>query len=364
MRSTLAGAARAGLCALALAAAVRPAAAQPGGPPPDFPVSAQERATIVAGAASKLETSYVLPDVGKQMAADLRARAARHEYDQLATARALDDRLTADLRKISHDGHLHFEYDPNGVPGDGPGDGDFTPAQMEAQRPWLEKVNFGFEKAERMRGNVGYVEIMGFVPPELGGPTASAAMQFLANSDVLIIDLRRNGGGEPSGIAYLLSYLFDQKTHLNDIYDRTTGKTKEWWTRDDVPGKRFGGKKPIYVLTSKQTFSGAEELAYDLKTLGRATIVGETTGGGAHPVRPYKVSDHFAIGVPYARAINPVTKTNWEGKGVTPDIAVPAEQALDTAYRTVLEKMLAGTSDPGMKGQIQQLLDELAQKKG
>lgn len=362
MRSILAGAARAGLAILALATVAASAAAQPGGPPPDFAITAAERDAIVAGTITKIEQTYVLPDVGKAMAADLKARAARHEYDQLTTARALADKLTADLRAISHDGHLHFEYDPNGIPGDGPGDGDATPEQMEAQRPWLEKVNFGFEKAERMRGNVGYLEIMGFVPPELGGETASAAMQFLANSDVLILDLRRNGGGEPSMIAYLLSYVFDQKTHLNDIYDRTTGKTQEWWTHD-VPGKKYGGSKPIYVLTSHDTFSGGEELAYDLKTLGRATIVGETTGGGAHPVRAYKVSDHFAVGVPYARAINPVTHTNWEGKGVAPDIAVPADQALDTAYRAILEKMLAATTDPGMKGQILHLLDELAKKK-
>jgi C-terminal processing protease CtpA/Prc len=145
-------------------------------------------------------------------------------------------------------------------------------------------------------------------------------------------------------IAYVLSYLFDEPTHVNDIYERPGNKTQQWWTMPHVPGLRYGGAKPVYVLTSKNTFSGGEELAYDLQTLKRATLVGETTGGGAHPVQPYKVSEHFAIGVPYARAVNPITGTNWEGTGVAPDVATPADQALNTAYRMVLEKMLETAS--------------------
>lgn len=132
-------------------------------------------------------------------------------------------------------------------------------------------------------------------------------------------------------VAYVSSYLFDRRTHLNDLYTRSTGETRAFWTRDRVPGRRFGGARPVYVLTSARTFSGAEEFAYNLQALKRATLVGEVTGGGAHPVRGRRIDAHFLIGVPFARAVNPVTRTNWEGVGVAPDVRVPAGEALARA---------------------------------
>jgi C-terminal processing protease CtpA/Prc len=166
---------------------------------------------------------------------------------------------------------------------------------------------------------------------------ATEAMSKVADTDALIIDLRDNGGGQPAMVAYISSYLFDQRTHLNDIWDRRTDRTQEFWTRN-VPGKKYGGTKPVFVLTARRTFSGAEEFSYNLKSLKRATIIGETTGGGAHPVSPHRINSHFTIGVPFARAINPITKTNWEGAGVAPDIKVPASDALETARRMISEK--------------------------
>jgi C-terminal processing protease CtpA/Prc len=185
---------------------------------------------------------------------------------------------------------------------------------------------------------VGYLKFDMFAPPELCGPTAAAAMNFLAGTRALIIDLRENGGGAPRMVTYLSSYLFATRTHLNDLWTRRTDRTEEFWTLDSVPGRRFGGAKPVYVLTSAQTFSGAEEFAYNLKTLKRATVVGETTGGGAHPVRGQRIDEHFMIGVPFARAINPITHTNWEGVGVEPDVKVPASEALATAQRLLAEQ--------------------------
>jgi len=140
-------------------------------------------------------------------------------------------------------------------------------------------------------------------------------------------------------VAYISSYLFSQRTHLNDLWNRRSGETEQFWTRDSVPGRRFGGDKPIYVLTSSRTFSGAEEFTYNLKSLKRATIVGETTGGGAHPVSGHRIDEHFIIGVPMARAINPITHTNWEGVGVEPDVKVPAAEALATAEKLAREKV-------------------------
>jgi hypothetical protein len=325
------------------------------GPPKDFTITAAERDQAIKGAIAKLNEHYVYPDVAKKMGDAVAARAAKGEYASITSAKALADKLTADLRDVSHDRHLHMEFDEKGLPDDQPDNGQDDDA---GQRDFLKKINYGFEKVERMRGNVGYIDIRGFFPPAFGGETATAAMSFIANTDALIIDLRQNGGGTPGMIAYVLSYLFDDPQHINDIYTRTTDDTHQWWTSPHVAGLKFGGKKPIYVLTSSRTFSGGEEIAYDLKNLKRATLVGETTGGGAHPVRPFKVSQHFAIGVPFARAISPVTKTNWEGVGVSPDVSVAADGALDKAYRLALQNLLETTTDPERKEAIKRLLDQ------
>ena len=139
-------------------------------------------------------------------------------------------------------------------------------------------------------------------------------------------------------VTYIASYLFSKRTHLNDLWERKSGGTEEFWTKDSLPGRKFGGEKPVYVLTASRTFSGAEEFSYDLKTQKRATIVGETTGGGAHPVSGHRIDEHFIIGVPMARAINPITHTNWEGVGVEPDVKVPAAEALTTAQKLIRQK--------------------------
>ena len=139
-------------------------------------------------------------------------------------------------------------------------------------------------------------------------------------------------------IALVSTYLFSQRIHLNDLWTRKGDTTDQYWTLPYVPGKRLDGK-PAFVLTSSHTFSGAEEFSYNLKNLKRATIVGETTGGGAHPVSGHRIDDHFMIGVPFARAINPISKTNWEGTGVEPDVKVSAANALATAQKLASEKL-------------------------
>jgi C-terminal processing protease CtpA/Prc len=267
------------------------------------------------------------------MAADVRARLARGEYDAVTDGTTYARLLTEHFRGVSKDRHLRVEYSASGTANRrlvaSP-----DPDSRQSRRADMLRRNCGFVKVELLPGNVGYVKLNFFGDPEVCASTATAAMSFIAHADALIIDLRDNGGGTPAMVAYVSSYLFDQRTHLNDIWERRANRTDEFWTRD-VPGPKFGGQRPVFVLTSSRTFSGAEEFSYNLKNLERATIVGERTGGGAHPVRGHDLGDSFTIGVPFARAINPITKTNWEGTGVTPDVDVPAADALEVARKMI-----------------------------
>jgi C-terminal processing protease CtpA/Prc len=269
------------------------------------------------------------------MSAAVRARQEKGEYDSITNGKELADALTNHLREVCKDKHLGVGFRAEPFPktfDKGPSAEELK--RMEAD---LARRNHGFKKVERLDGAVGLLELEGFFPEEYVGDTAAAAMTFLSNCDAVIVDLRKNGGGSPATVILLCSYFFDEPTHLNDIYNRTTDATRQYWSHLVVPGKKLIGKD-VYVLTSSRTFSGAEEFAYNLQSQKRGTIVGETTGGGAHPTRGFRVTDHFGVRVPFARSINPVTKTNWEGTGVKPDVAVSADHALHTAHLLALKK--------------------------
>ena len=322
------------------------------------PLDAAERKAVVEGVAEKVKANYVFPEVGKRMAADVRARLENKEYDAITGGEELAEVLTKHLREICKDKHLRVRHFPEPLPKDvgrGP-----SPDQQKRMREQAALRNFGFRKVERLgAGGVGLLDLEGFMPAEVVGETAAAAMTFLANSEAVIVDLRQNGGGSPETVVLLCSYFFDQPTHLNDIYTRSTDRTRQYWTHPSLPGKRLTGKD-VYVLTSERTFSGAEEFAYNLQSQKRATIVGETTGGGAHPTRGFRVGDRFGFGVPFARSINPVTKTNWEGTGVKPDVSVPAAEALHTAHLLALEKAATRhAKDPEMTAGIRREIDRV-----
>jgi hypothetical protein len=303
-----------------------------------FTIDAATRARVIDAAIAQLNDSYVFPDVAKKMGDAVRERQKRGEYDAITDGNAFAAKLTENFRDVSHDKHLRVDYSPAKIP-DRPPDASPSPDEIAQYHKQMETMNCGFEKVEHLSGNIGYVKFDMFADPDVCGPTAVAAMNFLANVDAIIFDLRENGGGDPKMIALISTYLFDKPTHLNDLWERKDDSTHQYWTLPYVPGKRLDGK-PVYVLTSKQTFSGAEEFSYNLKNLKRATLVGETTGGGAHPVSGHRIDDHFMIGVPFARAINPISKTNWEGVGVEPDVKVPAADALTTAEKLALEKAI------------------------
>lgn len=337
------------------------ALAQPRGGGPDLPIDAATRTKVIEGSLAALTKLYVFPDVAAKMSEAIKKHVAAKKYDRVTSARAFAEVLTADLRAVSRDKHVAVYFNPQGFPDRKPDQGP-SAAELEQFKDQARFWNAGVMKAERLDGNVGYLRLDEFAPAELSGSKYAAAMTLLANTDALIIDLRWNGGGHPAAVALLVSYLFEagDDRHINDLYFRAENTTRQFWTVPEVAGTRYP-KKPVYVLTSKDTFSGAEEFAYDVQNLQRATIVGEVTGGGANPGGPEKVHANFVVNVPRGRAINPVTKTNWEGTGVKPEVVTTAAKALDTAYLAALGKVKA-TIDPKKRPGMAREIDEAIQK--
>jgi len=208
---------------------------------------------------------------------------------------------------------------------------------------WADQTCGGVACVRRLAGNVGCLELQPVLfPAALCGEIITAAMSLLATTDVLIIDLRHCRGGEPAMAAFLVSYLWDHEpAQLTGLRERKDNQLKQAWTLPYVPGRRFGKAKPVYALTSATTFSGGEQLSYDLQQLGRATIIGERTGGGAHAREGFPVHPHLEATISVAEAVNPKTGGNWEGTGVVPDIQTSAGQARDTAYELALQGVIA-----------------------
>jgi hypothetical protein len=322
---------------------------QPGAPrisvPDDGSLAAEQLSgrEIVTKALELLRANYVFPEQAGQAATAIEARLEAGEYDDLDEI-TLTERLTRDLQEITGDRHLRVVF------GGGPGPRrqriaePEEPKDHEARRLAMRRMgrldNFGIRQVERLDGNVGYLDVRRVAVPANAGPAIGAAMELVAGTYALIIDLRHNGGGAPEGVVFWCSYLLDERpTHLNDIFHADTGETRQFWALPYVPGTRYLDR-PVFVLTSGRTFSGGEDFAYTLQALGRATVVGETTGGGAHPTRGFPISAAVHIGIPFARSVNPVTGTNWQGTGVVPDVPADAEQAYDVAYARALEKVL------------------------
>ena len=312
-------------------------------------VDAATRQQVIDGAIDHMQRAYIFEDVAARMAAALRAHAAAGAYDKVTAAAEFATLLTRHLQDVSRDKHLRIIYEPEGI---GARQAPVT-AEERARRVAAERRgNYGLHRVERLDGNVGYIELRGFSGSPDAEAAVTAAMNFLSNTDALIFDLRRNGGGSPTTIGFISSYLFDKPVHLNDFYVRETDRRQSFHTTETVSGKRYGQTKPVYILTSNRTFSAAEEFTYNLKNLKRATIVGETTGGGAHPGGVRRITDHFGIWLPTGRAINPITGTNWEGVGIAPDIAVDPAEALPAAHLDALKKIRAAATDPLHKTEL------------
>lgn len=326
----------------------------------NFTFDAKVKQQTVKKISNLLDENYIFPDLAKKMGALIKQNLAAGSYDSIDDPMKFAETLTADLQSVSKDKHIRVRFSPEDAKrlieqeknGRDPDD----------EKHWnemLKKENYGFKKVERLPGNIGYVDFRNFASPDYSKETVASVMKFLENTDAIIFDLRMNGGGDPAGVQLICSYLFTETpVHLNDLYYRPTDETKEYWTLRKIDGKRMPDV-PVYVLTSKFTFSGAEEFSYNLKNLKRAIIVGETTGGGAHPGGVKAINEGFAIFVPNGRAISPVTKTNWEGVGVAPDVEVKSELALEKAQILALEKLAGSTKDEQQTNTYRWMIESL-----
>ena len=255
-------------------------------------------------------------------------RASAGDYSTAADLPALAAVLTTDLQSVNGDRHLRVIYTDEPVV-----DLDDPDAELAMWAQRADEAAGGIAQAAILASGIGLLELRPILYPSvLVEDRVAAAMTTLSGADALVIDVRNCLGGSPDTVALVCSYLFDgEPVHLNSMYERGDTAAEQWWTLSSVAGTRFGARKPVAVLTSSITFSGAEALAYDLQQLGRITVVGEQTGGGANPREGFRVQDHLEATIPVARPINPVSGTNWELVGVTPDILCASGDALDRA---------------------------------
>jgi Peptidase family S41 len=289
------------------------------------PISGADRREVIDTTAHLLETRYVDVAMGQKLSKDIRR--ASGQWRHITSGEELARVITGWLRQQSNDGHFALDYSSKPIPAEG---GEATFSSEETERYYGAQVNHGVQKIERLEGNIMLIDLRVFPPPALAGDVISAMMTVSAQGNALIIDLRNNGGGMET-VNLITGYLLPSGSPLSGTFDRPSNKLTPQTSPASVSGRRFGERKPVYILTSRKAFSAAEALAYDLKALKRATIVGEVTGGGANPFEYRRVHRHFALSLPEQRSINPITGSNWQDVGVKPDVEVPADQALERA---------------------------------
>ena len=310
-------------------------------PQPKLVIDAAMRRQAIDTLVARLNEHYVFPEKAKAVEVLLRERQTHGAYDAINDGKKFADQLEADVANVVHDLHFGVWYSPSVVAPDLKVTPDLTgrKAQMEGANfimrllapIALSRERFGIEKAEHLGPGLGYLQLKAFAPPVMSEDRVASAMDKLADTDALIIDLRGGMGGHPAGVALMISYFVDQRTHLSDVWSRDTGSTTEIWTEDVLKGKRYGSKKPVVILVDAETKSGTEDFAYTMQALKRATIVGTRTWGGAHLARPFRLADHFIASIPDARSTNPITHTSWEGTGVIPDVEAAPADALKVA---------------------------------
>jgi Peptidase family S41/N-terminal domain of Peptidase_S41 in eukaryotic IRBP len=294
-------------------------------------LDAAERQRVLDRVIANVRQYYFDRDIAKKTADTLLAHEKAGDYEAVTDGAAFADLLTRQMRDASGDMHLMMEYSRDKLPDGPPAQ---TPEDLARFRAFLEQNNCFIRKVEMLPHQIGYLKLDWFSEPSICRPAAVAAMAQLNNAKAVIFDLRDNRGGAPGSTVMFAAYLFD---HPEYWYSPREVPNEESWTRSPVPGNKLADK-PVYVLTSSSTWSGAEQFSYDLKMLKRATLVGETTRGGAHAGVFHRIDDHFGMGIPEKKAINPFGKADWEGVGVEPDVKVKAADALETAIKLARDK--------------------------
>ncbi|WP_154223373.1 S41 family peptidase [Marinicella rhabdoformis] len=314
-------------------------------------LTAKEISQVIESTAKLLNNNYVYPDKAEKIAKQLKKNLKRGAYKKLTDPMLLAEKIQQDLVSVVDDTHLIFEFNPDLVTHLRQDESKLANSwSIETQSPDMHRFNYGFESVKMLEGNIGYIKINNFFDTEFASETATGAMNFLSNSDAIIFDLRQNSGGNWRMVQLISSYLFDTTpVHLSGFYWRPEDKHTQNWTLPYVPGKRNPNAE-VFILTSANTHSAAEEFTYNLKHLKKATVIGEVTMGGAHPGIFKPVNDLFALFLPIGKSTNPITHTNWEGKGVQPHIAVPAADALTEAKVQALEKL--SNKYPDMHGEL------------
>ena len=290
-------------------------------------VTAAERSAVVKRAADEIARGYVFEDAGGKMAQVILGRLSAGAYDALTDPSLFAEALTRDLQSVNDDRHLRVSVRMARPAATG---GENTSAGLSAD---------AIERADRLAGNVGYLKINGFPSARVLAPALDKAMSSLADTGALIVDLRDNRGGTPDGAMYLAGFFFARPTLVARIYSRQDGSTTEMRT-GDVKGPRYLDK-PLFILTSRRTFSAGEAAAYHLKHVAHAVTVGELTGGGAHRIRGVELNARFTLALPFTRPISVVTNGDWEGTGVAPDLPAAADAALPVAHLAALRKLPA-----------------------
>jgi len=318
----------------------------------DYQVSKEEKEIVIDSITKFMKDKYVFPDVGEQMGDLVKKNLKDDVYMDINNPQEFATKVTQDIRSVSNDKHVVLRYAPEMIAMIKNAEEDENNKELEEYaKKERESNNFEFKEIKILPGNVGYLKFNRFYDASVAGPTAIAALNFLAYTDALIIDLTDNGGGSPSLIQLMTSYFFEDTEHLNSFYIREGDKTQQFWTLPYVPGKKMT-ETDLYILTSQYTFSGAEEFTYNLKNMEKATIVGETTGGGAHPVEGHIINDNFIVRVPFGRAVNPISNSNWEGTGIEPNVKTSKAKAKETAYLLALKKLSEKEQDEKIKYDI------------
>lgn len=309
-------------------------------------LTSKTRASLVTTISQLLLNNYVYPDTAINMSNRIQNKLKEGAYNNITDPVAFSDALTIDLHAVYHDRHLLVQFVP---PEPAPAAvSASTPSQRNTEDPLrrIKRANFGLKKVEILTGNIGYLNLDHFWADTVyGKETLKGSLQFVSNTHALIIDVRNCGGGSQETVNMICGYFLEKSTHINDMFDRAAKTTTEYWTKPDKSFTKLTNM-PLYILANNKTFSAAEEFCYDLQCIKRATIIGETTGGGAHGTFSRDAGFGFVLSLPYSTAINPITKTSWEKVGVKPEIEVPSHAALETAEMRIFDSLLSRTKDP------------------